>query len=85
MINTVRGSLEGYTKLEIKAAHQVYKVRSGLGKLSEADLDRMVRPQSVTGLDTTPQDVTNSSETYAPHLPGVRGGNHEKKSSQCDA
>ena len=73
MINTIRGKLEGYTKQEIKAAHQVYKARSLLGNLSEADLQRMIRTQSVTGLDTTPRDVTNSSAIYGPHLPGVRG------------
>ena len=65
--------MEGYTKEDIKAAHRVYKARSRLGNLSQQDLERMVRTQSVTNLDTTPRDMTNSSAIYGPHLPGVRG------------
>ena len=73
VINNVMGALEEYTQQEIQVAHRVYKARSCLGNQSEGDLEYMTCTQSVTGLDTTPQDVTDSNVIYGRHLPGVRG------------
>ena len=34
-VNTVRGNLGGYTKFEVKAAHEAYKARGRIGNISE--------------------------------------------------
>ena len=57
LVTTARGAMEGYTKEEIKAAHHMYKTRSRLGNITKEDLERMVRTQSVTGLNATPRDI----------------------------
>ena len=37
MVNTVRGNFEGYTKTEMKAAHEAYKARGRTGNISKQD------------------------------------------------
>ena len=73
LVTTVRGTMEGYTKEAIKAAHCVCKARYRLGNITKEDLECMVCTQSVTGLNATPRDITNSSDIYGPHIAGVSG------------
>ena len=55
MVNIMRGNFKGYTKTKVKAAHEAYKARGRTGNISEGDLARVVRNQSVMNCGITPE------------------------------
>ena len=63
----------------MKAAHEAYKAMGRTDNISERDLARVVRNQSVMNCDITPRALSNANETFGPHLPGIRGKTLRKK------
>ena len=79
IVDTVSGNFEGYTKTEVKAAHEAYKARGHTGNIPEQDLACVVHNQSVVNCDITPRALSNATEIFGPYLPGVRGKSVRRK------
>jgi hypothetical protein len=65
--------MEGYTRCEVKEAHQARDVQAMVGHPTDQEFLRMVRSRMIVDCPVTPAAVLNSNRIFGPPPEGVRG------------
>jgi hypothetical protein len=73
LVQTVRGTYEGYTKHEVLKAKEARRAQAMMGNPSEADYKGMVSHNLIPNCPVTSSDITNARAIFGPDLPNVRG------------
>jgi hypothetical protein len=79
MVTTVWGNLEGYTRHEIKKAHNARRLQGMIGNPTERELKGVVREKLIANCPVTVQDVHNANRIFGPDLANLRGKTTRKK------
>jgi hypothetical protein len=73
MVNTMRGTFEGYIKHNIKKAQEARHLQGMIGNLTEREFEGMVREKLIANFPVTVRDIQNAHQIFGPDIANLRG------------